>query len=316
MRPMWMRVLSLALVVTAAACRGRDELVLVEAASLARALGEVNEAFVRDNPGVRVRADVGGSQVQARKVAELGLAADVVALADAEVIERLLVPTRASWVVQFATSSLVLAHLGHSPFTDEVTTENWPAVLTRPGVRLGLADPDLAPIGYRTLLAWQLAARRRGRPELEAALAARVAPEHRVADEAALWALLPAKAVDYVFLYRSTAEDHRLKITALADEESLARPELAAVYATASVPVRMRRDSPPVMMRGAPLWFGVTIPRDAPHPELARRWLRSLLSPAGDAPLLRAGLRPVRPARVVHAEALPRELADLVEAAP
>jgi molybdate/tungstate transport system substrate-binding protein len=312
MAPMWVRELSFALVVAASGCHAREELVVVQAASLARALGEVGDAFARENPGVRIRADVGGSQVQARKVADLGLAADVVALADADVIERLLVPARAGWVVQFATSSLVLAHLAHSRFTDEVTTANWPDVLTRPGVRLGLADPDLAPIGYRTLLAWQLAGRRRGRADLESALAAHVAPEHRVADEGALWALLPSRAVDYVFVYRSTAEDHRLKTTALADEESLGRPELASLYASASVPVRMRRDAPPVAVQGAPLWFGVTIPRDAPHPELARRWVSFLLSKVADAPLLRAGFQPLRPARVVHAEALPPELAGLV----
>jgi len=37
------------------------------------------------------------------------------------------------------------------------TAQNWPEILARAGLRLGRADPDTAPIGYQTLMVWQLA---------------------------------------------------------------------------------------------------------------------------------------------------------------
>jgi ABC-type molybdate transport system substrate-binding protein len=95
--------------------------------------------------------------VAARKVAELGMRADIVAVADAGLIPKMLLPSHATWSAIFATNEIVLAHKDHSRFTDQIAAGNWAEVLLRDGVRLGRADPDTAPIGYQTLMVWQLA---------------------------------------------------------------------------------------------------------------------------------------------------------------
>jgi len=311
--------LALAALLLLAGCRQRTEVVVFHAASLSRLFVDVGERFERAQPRYVLRAEPSGSQVAARKVAELGLPADLVAVADLRVLDQILVPGHADWTVGFAVNEIVIAHGQHSRFTDEVSEETWPEVLTRPAVRLGRVDPDLAPIGYQALLAWRLAERRWAGPGpgagLVARLAARCAPGHVVSDEAELVALLEARAVDYAFLYRSTAEDHRLKVTALPPEVNLGHPRLAPAYALAQVEVRMRSGSPRETVHGAPLVYGLTIPRGAPNPEGALLLASFLLGEEGRAALSRAGLRPLAPGSCSTPQRLPPALRPLTAGA-
>jgi molybdate/tungstate transport system substrate-binding protein len=297
-----------------AGCRSRSEIVVFHAASLSRVLRDAAERFERAHPGYVVRTEPSGSQVAARKVAELGLPADLVAVADVRVLDELLVPTHAETWIGFATNELVLAHAEHSRFTEEITESSWPEVVTRPEVRLARVDPDLAPVGYQTLVAWRLADRLwAGTPRagLAARLAARCGPGHVVSDEAELAALLEARAIDYAFLYRSTAEDHRLKIVALPPEVSLGDARLAGTYRAAEVEVRMRSGAPRVRMQGAPLLYGLAIPRAAPNAKGAALFAAFLLEEEGRAALRRGGFRAEAPAPSRDPERLPPALRGL-----
>lgn len=311
---------TLALLGLAMGCSKSNEVVIFYASSLSSVLGDAAEAFRREHPRVRVRLEPSGSQVAARKVSELGLRPDIVAVADAGIIGKIMVPRYASWNVVFATNELVLAHKDHSRFTDEVSTQNWPSVLTRPGVRLGRADPDTAPLGYHTLLAWQLAEQSSTYGAATANLAARLsdqcAKEHVTHDEAELLGLLESRALDYAFLFRSTAEDHHLKITALPPEENLSRPELAAQYAKASVEVRMKQGEGKVRITGAPITYGLTMPTLAPQPALAREFIAMLMGEQGNRMLRRRGFQPSRPAHCNPCNGLPNELLSQVDPAP
>ncbi|MBN1962002.1 MAG: substrate-binding domain-containing protein [Deltaproteobacteria bacterium] len=292
-------------------CHEKKELILFVAPSLASVIAEMEPSFNQVEPDIHIRSDISGSQVAARKLTELNMRADILALADIEVIEKMLIPNHAKWSIRFATNSVVLAHFSHSRYTEEITPENWPDILSRPDVKIGLANPDTAPIGYRSIMVWLLAAKYYQRLELAQTLRKKVAPEHLVSDEAELWALLPSKAIDYAFLYRSTAEKHRLKITRLPDQINLSKPELAKTYAKANVPVLMKTDNNKVVMQGMPLYFGMTIPIDAPHPEIAVLLAKQILSKSGQAALVRAGFTPLVPATAAHRELLPSALIPL-----
>lgn len=278
--------------VLAAGCTPRNEVVVFHATSLSRVFGELGDALRGQSPPRTVRLEPSGSQVAARKVSEQHLKADVVAAADDALLARLLVPGFADRVEVFATNELVLAHLEHSRGTAEVTAERWPEVLARPGVRLGRVNEDLAPLGYHTLLSWQLLELELARPGLAAALRSKVAPEHLAHDETELVALLEARALDYAFLYRSTAEDHRLKVTRLPAAANLSEPGLAAGYARVSVPVRLSSQGPPTALIGRPITYGLAVPKNAPNPEGARAFLERLRSEAGQAALRRHGFQP------------------------
>lgn len=285
------------LAVVIPACTNPTEVVVFHAASLARSFHALEAEFVRAHPGHRLRVEVSGSQTAARKISELNLRADVVAVADELVIDRLLMPAHATWQAHFATNEIVLAHKDHSRYTEEVTTDNWPQVLGRPGVRLGCVNGDLAPIGYRTLWVWQLCDSKQ-MPGLSRRLRQMCAKEHVMPDEAGLLALLSSRAVDYGFVYRSTAEEHHLKLTAIKPACNLGHQALAADYARASVAVRMATGRGKVTMHGAPVLYGVTIPTNAPHPEAAELFVAFLLGPAGQTSLARSGFSPLVPAPI------------------
>jgi len=296
------------------------EVVVFYASSLTAVLGDAAEKFQHDNPLLRVRLEPSGSQVAARKVVELGMRADIVAVADAGIIGKMMIPRHATWNLVFATNEIVLAHKDHSKFTDEITTQNWPSVLGRPGVRLGRADPDTAPLGYLTLLAWQLAEKSGSYGDAGVNLAARLsglcAKQHVTHDEAELLTLLEARAIDYAFVFRSTAEDHHLKITALPPGQNLSQPGLAEQYASASVEVRMKQGDGKARIIGGPVTYGLTIPADAPHAAEARRFVAMLLGEDGRRLLERRGFRPAKPVWCSPCTMLPEELSSFLVAKP
>jgi molybdate/tungstate transport system substrate-binding protein len=302
-------------------CRSRRvELVVFYATSLTAVLGDLSAAYQQQHPSVRLRLEPSGSQVAARKVSELGMKADIVALADARLIEKMLIPGHAAWNIVFATNEIVLAHKDHSRFTDLITEETWTDFLTRPEVRLGRADPDTAPIGYNTLLVWQLLERSAklgtAGMDLVNRLKARCAPEHETHDEAELLALLESRAIDYAFLFRSTAEDHHLKIMALPPEVNLSRMDLAKQYASAKVEVRMKQGADRAVLFGAPVTYGVTIPTNAPHAVAAADFLAFLLGQEGTRAFTRRGFRPVVPAACPVCNGLPPSLVARVAPVP
>jgi len=313
------KLVVLALLATTGCKSSRIEIAVFYATSLSAVLGDAAKAFEQEHPRVRVRLEPSGSQVAARKLTELGMRADIVAVADAALIDNILIPSHASWNAVFATNEIVIAHLDHSRWTDQINGENWPEILVRAGVRLGRADPDTAPVGYNTLMVWQLAESfaRYGDPAigLSAKLQGQCSPDHVTHDEAELLGLLESRAIDYAFLFRSTAEDHHLKVLALPPEINLSRQDMAARYAAASVFVRMKRAQGPARLVGAPITYGLTIPLNARHPVEAEAFATFLLGEQGQRLLARRGFRPVNPARCKPCAGLPAELEKVVQPA-
>jgi molybdate/tungstate transport system substrate-binding protein len=309
--------LACALVCVFLACKSRTtEVVVFHASSLSAVLGEASEAFRKTNPQIRIRLEPSGSQVATRKVSELGMRADIVAVADAALIDKMMIPAHASWNAVFATNEIVLAHKDHSKWTDQITVQNWPDILVRAGLRLGRADPDTAPIGYQTLMVWQLAESSgiyaAAGVQLSERLKAQCSKDHVVHDEAELLALLESRSIDYAFLFRSTAEDHHLKILALPPEINLSRQDQATRYQSAQVEIRMKQGQGSARIVGAPVTYGLTIPNRAPHPAAAARFAAFLFADAGRRLFQRRGFLPVSPVQCTSCAGLPVELHALV----
>ena len=97
--------------VLAGGCKSdRKEVVVFAAASLARAISDLEEPFERAHPGLDLRLELGGSQEICRRVAELGRPADVVATSDGKVIDEILRPRYARFNLLFTANELTLAH--------------------------------------------------------------------------------------------------------------------------------------------------------------------------------------------------------------
>jgi len=256
-------------------CPARPELVVFHSEGLSPVLSDVAAELGRANPPLRVRLEPSDSMLAVRKITELGQVADVVAVTDAALLAPL-GDTTAPTI--FATDEVVLAHKDHSRFTDEISTRNWAEVIDRPGVRIACASPDTSEAGVHAQLAWQLAGQYETR--------GRCRGENTVSGETELVAVLEARGADYVFLHRSTASRHHLKVTALPPEWNLSRPDLDAAYAIASVRARGRD------FAGKAISCGL-IAASPRNPAGVQRLLAALTSPSGRRALERAGFRPV-----------------------
>jgi molybdate/tungstate transport system substrate-binding protein len=280
------RLVPLALL--AAACGGTERsastsagpLIVFNAGSLARPLRAALDTFAL-REGVAVEQESAGSLETARKLTELGSVPDIVGLADAEVFPQLLVPEHVAWYARFARNRMVVAYTPRSRGADSIATGNWHRVLADPSVEVGRADPDLDPNGYRTLLVLQLAERYYGEPGLAGRLLAN-APERNVRPkEADLVGLLQAGELDYIWSYESLAQATGLRYVTLPDSIDLGTAADSAFYRTASIRVAGSGVGDTVTFRGEPIVYGIAIPRQAPHPELAVRFLAFLFSDDG-----------------------------------
>jgi len=269
---------------------GEDQvLVVFNAGSLARPIRAALDTFAA-RTGVRVEQESAGSLESARKLTELGKIPDLIALADAEVFPRFLMPEFLDGYVAFAQNRMVIAYTDRSRFSREITADNWWRVLQRPGVETGRSDPQLDPNGYRTLLVWQLAERFYGEPGLAARLEA-VHPARNVRPkEADLVGLLQAGEFDYIWSYESMARALGLRFVQLSHGVDLSPPDSARVYGSASVTVRGAKAGDSVTFVGAPIVYGLGVPRAARHPKVAERFARFLLSVEGREILRREGL--------------------------
>jgi molybdate/tungstate transport system substrate-binding protein len=285
-----MRFLLLLLLVACAPSRSAEStLTVFNAGSLARPLKAALDTFAR-REGVTIAQESAGSLETARKLTELGKIPDLIALADAEVFPRYLMPTFVDQYTLFANNRMVVAYTDKSKHAAEINTANWTDVLTRAEVEVGRSDPELDPNGYRTLMVWQLAERSLGRAGLGERLLSRAPARNVRPKEADLVGLLEAGEFDYIWSYESMAKATGLRYVLLGDSVDLSSMELAAFYAEASVSVRGPAEGSRVEFTGEPIVYAFAVPLNAANAALAQRFVTFLVSEEGKAILRREGL--------------------------
>lgn len=270
-------------------CPAPCELEVMSATTLAAPLRAALDSFASAS-GARVRHESGGSLELARRITELARTPDVLALADREVLDALIVPSHASWYAGFARNRMVLAYTDRSRGADRVTPASWRSVILAPGVEVARSDPAHDPMGYRALLLFALAERHYGDRGLAARLARSAAARHMRARSSELVALLEAGEVDFAWTYESVARAAGLRWLQLPREIDLGSAGDSSRYAAVSVrvPGRSPRDS--VTIHGTPILYALTIPRAARHRAAAERFVAWLLSPPGRSALRAQGL--------------------------
>jgi molybdate/tungstate transport system substrate-binding protein len=254
-----------------------DTLLVFVAASLNKPIQPILDAYAA-RTGTVIQRESGASLEHVRKITELGRIPDVLLLADDEVIGQLLVPTYTTWHAQFARNRIVLAFTDRSKHAKEINVGNWARIVRRKDVEIGRTDPNLAPVGYRTLLMFQLAERFYKERGLAASLLAS-APERNIRPNAAeLAALLAAGELDYIYDYQSVAESNGFHFIALPDAINLGDPKREAEYAAVSTTVRGTSRGSRATFKGQPILYGLSIPKRAPHEAAARKFVAYLSS--------------------------------------
>ena len=284
------------------------DLVIFHAGSLAVPFKEIADAFTREHPSVKVIREAAGSRSCARKISDLGRPCDVMASADYTVIDSLLIPDHASWNVKFAANEMAIVYRNDSRMADKINQDNWVDILSDKDVRFGRSDPNADPCGYRAVLTMKLAEKYYRRPDLAKTMLEKDTKYIRP-KETDLLALLESNTIDYIFLYRSVAQQHRLRFLPLPDEVNLKRVELADLYATVSVDISGKKPGQKITKRGAPMVYGVTIPKNSPNPKAALAFVKFLLEKdKGLAIMERNGQPSVVPSTTATFSRLPASL--------
>ena len=297
-----------------AGCGRRDteqankELIIFHAGSLSVPFHQISTLFKKEYPDITIKAEASGSRSCARKICDLGRRCDVIASADYKVIENLLMPAYADFNIRFALNEMAIAYTEKSKFSEEITAGNWYEVLLRGKVVFGRSDPDRDPCGYRTLMVFQLAERYYGISGLGLKLAEKDSAKYIRPKETDLLALLEAGEIDYLFIYRSVAGQHGLKMILLPDEINLKSPAFTELYNEAKVKVTGKKPGEYIICKGEPMVYSVTIPLSAPNPKAARAWVELLLSQGGRAIMEKTGQEYIIPPQADGFDKMPENL--------
>jgi|SRR5437762_4801003 len=229
---------------------GGRELILFEAASLKDAFAKLFPYFEKENGGAKVIPNAAGSQ-ELRTQIEHGAVADVVASADRKQMDALVAQGLVVSPVVFTCNEPVLVVRTGLAATIETLAD-----LPR-AERIVIGAPEV-PIGAYTLQILQNAAARLG-PDFPGRVQAKVAS--RELNVRQVLAKVVLGEADAGFVYRSDANAAAGKVAVVAIP---AETNVVAAYPIAAV-------------------------KAAPHPDLARRWIELVTSPAGAAALREAG---------------------------
>ncbi len=286
----------------------KDKLILFHAGSLSVPLKQVCDSFQSLHPEVNIELEAAGSLACARKITDLHKPCDIMASADYKVIDNLLIPNYASWNLKFASNEMAIVYHKKSYRQAEINTQNWFEILLDPEVRYGRSDPNSDPCGYRSVLVSRLAETYYQRPGLADSLLAK--DQHHIRPkETDLLALLETEVIDYLFIYRSVAEQHQLKYLLLPDSINLKKPELADYYQQASVNINGKKPGETITLYGEPMVYGITQLSHAPNPELAQKFLEFFFTDSAGIKIMEQNGQPsVIPASTASFEQLPAYL--------
>ncbi|MDY6765688.1 MAG: extracellular solute-binding protein [Halobacteria archaeon] len=193
------------------------------------AAGSLQNAFINSlepNTDVPIRVEAYGSARAARMVAEGQRNPDIVALADTALFEGLL----KTWYAVFATNSMVLAYNLNTRGGRRVKeADEWFAPLVEGNAELGRTDPDLDPLGYRTLFTLELAD-----DYYDRTLSDKILSENQIYPETQLLAQFDTGSIDAAFVYRSMAIERDYGYIELPDPINLSTPKYANRYSETS----------------------------------------------------------------------------------
>jgi len=307
-------VVCLSVFVSPVRAENKTKLIIFHAGSLSIPFKEMAKAFEGHYPGVEVIREAAGSRTCARKITDLGRPCDVMASADYTVIENLLIPEHASWNISFVTNEMAIMYRPDSKFAGEINGENWHRILLQKDVEYGHSDPNSDPCGYRSQLVWQLAEKYYHVPGLYEKLKAGCPLRNVRPKETDLIALLEAGQIDYLFIYRSVCMQHKMPFVKLPDQINLGSSRFQDFYRQASIRISGKTPGSFIEKRGKPMVYGITIPGNAPHRDMAIRFVAFVLGPDGREIMKRNGQQPLAAARATgQVDRLPPSLKQLVK---
>jgi len=292
-----------------------NKLTIFYAANLTSVISELGREFNQLHPDIELATESSGSILAIKKVTDLNRSADMIFVADYKLIDKMLAPKYTNWGIAFYRDRVVIAFTEKSRYTNEIDSKNWFRILMRPDVKYGYANPNLAPVGYNTLIAWKLAdiyyKEKIENKTIYEALKEKCPEDYVRPDVSELIPTLESMSLDYLFLYQSTAEQHNLKFIQLPEEIDLGNEKLEELYKQAGIEITDQKGVNQITF-GKPIIFAFTILNDAPNKNAAIDFAKLLLGEKGRA-IMKKNFQPqVVPAIAINKENIPEELKTFI----
>ncbi|MDD3324830.1 MAG: tungstate ABC transporter substrate-binding protein WtpA [Sulfurospirillaceae bacterium] len=286
----------------------KEPVTVFHAGSLSVPFAEIEKVFEEKYPQFDVQREPSGSVAAARKVTDLNRPADVIGSADYKVIDTMLIPKHAKFNAQFATNEMVLAYTDKSKFAKEINSQNWPDIFLKDGVVVGHSNPNLDPCGYRSMLVTMLAEKHYKKEGLYNKIFG-YGDHYEIGEENAkkvivrpketdLLGLLEANQYDYLYIYKSVADQHKLKYVTLPEEVSLKSAKFDSFYSTVSFNIDGKKPGEVVNQLGAPMVYGLSVFENANSPvskDGAVKFVNFILSDEGQAIMKKNGQDALNP---------------------
>jgi molybdate/tungstate transport system substrate-binding protein len=252
-----------------------------------------------------------GSRLAANEITQANKSFDIYAAADYRIIPQQLVPSHASWYLIFASNAVSVIYTNHSRYANEISTDNWYQVITRPGVIVGVSNKDTDPSGSQAIFMLELAGLlyyQNSSYLYDQLYVTKAAKQELVIvpTETTLDAQLETGAVDYVLTYSSEAISHRFQYLNLDSKIDLSDLAQADWYAKVNATISGK------LTAGAPILYALTIPHESPDMPLAIAFIKALFSPQGQITLRASGLKPLNPVFVYNQSAMPAEVIQAI----
>ncbi len=268
---------------------------IFQAGSLSIPLHQAAEVFEKNHPGVKIIMEASGSVMAVRKITDLGKKADIIAVADHNLIKKMLFPKYTGEYYIFASNEVGITYTRNSLFSDQINEKNWFQILNNKKVKWGFSNPSIDPCGYRTLMVLKLADYYYKKPIFEDLILKNlnIKDNNRIIQipsqikkkkknifirpkSVELLGLLEAGAIDYAFEYRSVALQHNLKFLPLPAELNLSSMKLKKQYSRVKIALPGNR-----IIIGAPVLYGIAVLKNAPEKKAAEEFLKFFLGRDG-----------------------------------
>ena len=282
-----------------AGCLSSSESVRVlSAGSLAHTVEDhVGPAF-RDETGIEVHGEYYGANAVMRMVEDRTKHPDVVVSADATLLRDRLYGAFTDWDVEFATNSVGIGYNDDTEFGRRLENgEPWYELAREvDDGDLAIGDPDLDPLGYRAVQAFELAA---AEHDLEGFRDEMIDLVYEEPEEPQIMAGVESGSRAGAIVYRNMAIDHGMAFHEFPDAYNFAEPGLADHYAT----VQFTTDEEGYTAEGRPILYNATVLDDADAPNAAHQFVDFLV----ESPAL------LEDAGLTVGDGIPRSVGDLPE---
>jgi molybdate/tungstate transport system substrate-binding protein len=266
---------------------------IFHAGSLESPFSDVETAF-EEQTDVSVNREAKGSVGSMQKITEQGRKADVLGVSDFRLIRDNMLTEFASWYGIFTTNAMTIAYTEDSTGASEFGTDNWWEVLARDDVTFGHSDPAVDPNGYRSVMAMKLGAIPfEGETQFSESTSETLIDKARIPSgtETELVGQVQSGELDYAWQYTSAGASKDVQVVDLQPEVNLAKATQAYAEHYAKAEVQAGGNT----YTGAPIAYGVTVPKNAPNPAAGAAWCEFISSEEGRGILEENGLSPVSP---------------------